>query len=119
MQEVKHQRARVHCAAAPRVTRGETLSSDSGRLARILRYAQTRGGFFNSPKVLRVQGPQREPERLLGIDLLRGLGQTPLQRREWILLRALGQGPVRWPPRDPGRVLLWVWEQSPARALAR
>jgi hypothetical protein len=66
-----------------------------------------------------VQGPQREPERLLGIDLLQGLGQAPLQRREWILLRALGQGPGRWLRRDPGRVLLRVREQPPAQALVR
>jgi hypothetical protein len=45
-------------------------------------------------RVLPVQGPGREPERLLGIDLLRGLEQAPPQRREWTLLRALGQGPA-------------------------
>jgi len=43
---------------------------------------------------LRVQGPEREPERLLGIDLLRGLGQAPLQHRERTLPQALGQGPA-------------------------
>jgi len=66
-----------------------------------------------------VQGPEREPERLLGIDLLRGLGQAPLQRRERTLLWALGQGPVRWLLRDPGRVLLRVLEQPPAQALVQ